>query len=164
MRVRLVLSLALFLAVMALSFDATPAAAQSPEDDVRAVIDKLFDGMRAGDSTMVSSTFYEGALMGRAGDKGYGARSVAGFVNMVGTPHDQIWDERIWDVTIMVDERLAWAWMEFAFYLGGELHHCGVNSMQLYRTDDGWKIAYLADTDRGMNCEVPAGIQEGNEY
>ena len=164
MRVRPVLFLALLTAVIAVSFNATPAAAQTPEDEVRAVIDKLFDGMRAGDSTMVSSTFYKGALMGRAMDEGYGARSVAGFVNMVGTPHEQVWDERIWDVTIMVDERLASAWMEFAFYLDGNLHHCGVNSMQLYRTDDGWKIAYLADTDRGLNCEVPAGIQEGNEY
>lgn len=155
MPVRLVLSLALLLAVMALSFNATPAAAQTDEDDVRAVIDKLFDGMRAGDSTMVSSTFYKGVQMGRATDQGYGAGSSDGFLKAVGTPHDQVWDERIWDVKIMVDQRLASAWMEYAFYLGEDLHHCGVNSMQLYKTDDGWKIAYLVDTNRGMDCEIP---------
>ena len=164
MRVRLVLSLALLLAVLAVSFDATPAAAQSPEDEVRAVIDKLFDGMRAGDSTMVRSAFHDGALMGRATDKGYRVGPVDGFVTMVGSPHDEVFDERIWDVKILVDQRLASAWMEYAFYLGENLHHCGVNSMQFYKTDDGWKIAYLADTNRGMNCEIPAGIQEGNEY
>ena len=164
MRVRLALSLALFTALMALSFDATPAAAQMPEDEVRAVIDKLFDGMRAGDSTMVSSVFYKGALMGRATDQGYGTNSVDGFLKAIGTPHDQVWDERVWDVKILVDQRLASAWMEYAFYLDKDLHHCGVNSVQLYKTDDGWKMAYLVDTNHGTNCEIPLGIQEGNEY
>ena len=40
--------------------------AQTPEDAVRATVDRLFDGMRAGDSTMVASVFYEGAVLGRA--------------------------------------------------------------------------------------------------
>ena len=56
---------------------------------------------------------------------------------------------------ISIDGRLASAWMEFAFYLGENLSHCGVNSMQLYRTDEGWKIVYLADTNRPPTCEPP---------
>ena len=164
MRARPLFFPTLLIAAMILALGAKPAVAQTPEDDVRAVIDKLFDGMRAGDSTMVSSTFYKGALMGRATDQGYRAGSNDRFLNAIGTPHDEVWDERIWDVKIMVDQRLASAWMEYAFYLGDTLHHCGVNSMQLYQTDDGWKIAYLVDTDRGLTCEIPQGIQEGNSY
>ncbi len=160
MRVRLPLLLSSLLALMILSVDATPVSAQSPEDDVRATIDKLFDGMRAGDSTMVSSVFYEGALMGRAVDRGLRTGTADGFLNAIGTPHDEVWDERIWDVKIHVDQRLASVWMEFAFYLDETLHHCGVNSMQLYRTDVGWKIAYLVDTDRGMDCEIPDSVKE----
>ena len=159
MRVRLPLLLSSLLSLIILSFDATPVSAQSPEDDVRAVIDKLFDGMRAGDSTMVSSTFYEGAQMGRAMDRGLRTGTADDFLNAIGTPHDEVWDERIWDVKIHVDQRLASAWMEFAFYLDDTLHHCGVNSMQLYRTDEGWKIAYLVDTDRGMECEIPDSLK-----
>ncbi len=161
MRVRLPLLLSSLLALIILSFDATPVSAQSPEDDVRAVIDKLFDGMRAGDSTMVRSVFYEGALMGRALDQGLrtGTGTTKGFLNAIGTPHDEVWDERIWDVKIHVDQRLASVWMEFAFYLDDTLHHCGVNSMQLYRSDEGWKIAYLVDTDRGMDCEIPDSLK-----
>ena len=164
MRLRPLFLLALLTAVIVFTLDATPAAAQNAEDDVRAVIDQLFDGMRAGDSTMVRSAFYQGALMGRATDEGFRAGPTDRFINAIGTPHDQVWDERIWDVTILVDQRLASAWMEYAFYLDEELHHCGVNSMQLYRTDAGWKIAYLADTNHGLDCEIPQGIQEGNEY
>ena len=138
---------------------ATSSLAQSPEAEVRAVIDRMFDGMRAGDSTMVRSVFHAGAIMQRATDNGMSSSSPDGFVRAVGTPHEQVWDERIWDVQIHVDGRLASAWMEFAFYLGDELHHCGVNSMQFYRSDDGWKIVYLADTNRGLSCDIPADLQ-----
>ena len=160
MRVRLPFLLSSLLALMLFSVDATPVSAQSPEDEVRAVIDQLFDGMRAGDSTMVRAVFYDEALMGRATEQGFGAGPTDRFINAIGTPHDQVWDEKIWDVTIFVDQRLATAWMEYAFYLGDDLHHCGVNSMQLYRADDGWKIAYLADTDRGMDCDIPDELKK----
>ncbi len=129
--------------------------AQSDEVEVRAVIDRLFDGMRAGDSTMVRSVLHEEALMARAGSQGLRIGPMDGFVRAVGTPYEEIWDERIWDVDISIDGRLASAWMEFAFFLGDTLSHCGVNSMQLYQTDDGWKIIYLADTNRAPTCEVP---------
>ena len=139
-----------------------PAAqSQSAEDDVRAVIDHMFDGMRAGDSTMVASVFLGGAIMGRATDNGFRAGSVDGFVRAVGSPHDAVWDERIWDVDIHIDERLATAWMQFAFYLGDQLSHCGVNSMTLYQTDDGWKVVHLADTNRGQECgEIPEDVRK----
>lgn len=133
--------------------------AQSPEAEVRAVIDRLFDGMRAGDSTMVRGVFHDGALMQRATENGISSDSPDGFIRAVGTPHDQVWDERIWDVQINVDGPLASAWMEFAFYLGEELRHCGVNSMQFYRGEDGWKIVYLADTSRGLTCDIPPELQ-----
>ena len=160
MRARRPLLLSSFLALLILSVDATPVSAQSPEDEVRAAIDQLFDGMRAGDSTMVSAVFYEGAQMGRALNEGMRTRGIGGFLNAIGTPHDEVWDELIWDVKIHVDRRLASAWMEYAFYLGDNLHHCGVNSMQFYRTDEGWKIAYLVDTDRGMDCDIPDDLKK----
>ena len=138
-----------------------PAQAQSAEDEVRSVIETLFDGMRAGDSTVVASVFMEGAMMGRATDRGFGAGPVDGFIRAVGSPHDQVWDEQIWDLEIHVDQRLASAWMQFVFYLGEELSHCGVNSMIFYHTDDGWKIVHLADTNRGKDCgEIPEEIRK----
>ena len=139
--------------VVATTIIATPTHAQSNETQVRAVIDRLFDGMRAGDSTMVRSVLHEEAFMARAGSQGLNVRTTDGFVKAVGTPHDEVWDERIWDVHISVDGRLASAWMEFAFFLGDKMSHCGVNSMQLYQTDEGWKIIYLADTNRPPTCE-----------
>ena len=75
-----------------------------------------------------------------------------GFLNAVGNPHDKIWDERISNLEIQVDNNLAQAWMNFSFYLGGNLSHCGVNAMQFIRTGGIWKIIYLIDTRRKHNC------------
>ena len=133
------------------------SSAQSDEAEVRAVIDHLFDGMRAGDSTMVQSVLHKEALMARVNSRGLSIGPTEEFVQAVGTPHDEVWDERIWDVNIFVDGQLASAWMEFAFFLGDQLSHCGVNSMQLYKTGGDWKIIYLADTRRLPTCEPPTG-------
>ena len=145
---------------LALAILCTPALlmAQTPEEEVRATIDQLFDGMRAGDSTMVADVFLDGATLNRATDASWSGPPVSGFVRAVGSPHDQVWDEKIWDVTIKVDGRLAMAWMEFAFFLGDNLSHCGVNAMMLYKQGDVWKIAQLADTNRS-ECDLPEDLQ-----
>ncbi|MEX0746530.1 MAG: nuclear transport factor 2 family protein [Rhodothermales bacterium] len=135
---------------------AAPAAAQSPEDDARAVIDRMFDGMRSGDSTMVRSAFHSDARLmttfTREGKPMLQTGSIDGFVKAVGTPHDEVWDERIWDVEINVDDNLASAWMKYAFYLGNTFSHCGVNAFQLAKTESGWKVIQVADTRRAVAC------------
>ena len=134
----------------------TAAMAQSPEDEVQAVIERMFDGMRAGDSTMVRSVFHpEARLMTtftRDGKPMVHGGNIDGFVEAVGQPHDQVWDERISDVEIRIDDNLATAWMKYAFYLGDTFSHCGVNAFQLARTEEGWKVIQIADTRR-KECE-----------
>ena len=135
------------------------ASAQTPEEEVRAVIDQLFDGMRAGDSTAVRATFHPEAALYTTFTDPQGNRqlrqgSVDDFATAVGTPHDEVWDEHIWDVEIRVDDNLASAWMQYGFYLGENFSHCGVNSFQLFRTDEGWKTIYLVDTRRRQGCDV----------
>ena len=138
---------------------AAPASAQTPEEEVRATIDNLFDGMRAGDSTAVRATFHKNATLAssftREGAPMLQAGSVDAFVNAVGGPHDLVWNEKIWDVTIHVRDNLAMAWMDYAFFLGDQLSHCGVNSFQLVRTEEGWKTVHLIDTRQQEGCEVP---------
>jgi hypothetical protein len=132
------------------------ASAQSAEADVMAVITRLFDGMRAGDSAMVRSTFSSEARLMRAFERDgvptLQPGSLDRFVSAVGTPHDEIWDERIWGTEIRVDDRLATVWTNFAFHLGTDLRHCGVNAFQLFLGQEGWKIINLVDTRRTEGC------------
>ena len=144
---------------------ASPAAAQSSSayrspEGVRAVIDQLFDGMRAGDSTMVRATLHPAARFQSAfvhADTGKPVLSTGSadrFVEAVGTPHDEVWDEKIWNVEIAVDGHLAQAWMNYAFFFGDTLSHCGVNALHFYHDGAAWRITQITDTRRRTGCEV----------
>jgi hypothetical protein len=144
------------LSVLCLLGFASTSAAQSPERDVRAVLDLLFDGMRAGDSTMVRRAMHPEAIFRtidhRNGGPSLETGSVAGFIEAVGSPHDALWDERISDVEIRVDGPLAQAWMQYAFWLGDALSHCGVNAMELFHDGSDWRIIHVTDTRRSDGC------------
>jgi len=133
--------------------------------EVRAVIDRLFDGMRAGDSTVVRSVFAPEvrlvSTMTRDGVPMRRSTPVDAFVVAVGTPHEQQWDERIWNVRIDVRDNLASAWMDFAFFAGEQFSHCGVNAIHLVRAEDGaWLMVHIADTRRpAEECSLPDEVR-----
>lgn len=136
------------------------AAVPSPDEaEVREVIDVLFDGMRAGDSSAVRSALHPKArfmtTLVRDGIPVLHDGGVEGFVEAVGRPHDEVWDERIWNVKIQIDDLLASAWMDYAFFLGSEFSHCGVNAFQFFKAADGWKVIQITDTRRTEGCELP---------
>ncbi len=133
------------------------ANAQSPEMEVQKVIETMFDGMRAGDSSMVASAFSRDAIMQTVSKNQQGQvikseGSLERFLNAVGTPHDEVWDEKILDYQIKIDADLATAWTPYQFYLGDNFSHCGVNSFQLAKLDGEWKIIYIIDTRRRAGC------------
>jgi hypothetical protein len=149
------------LLVALLAAGASPVAGQSDEAEVMAVVNRLFDGMRAGDSTMVRSTFHPTMTLARIfvnrqGDPVIHTGMPDEFVKAVGTPHDKEWDERIWEPVVHIDGRLATAWTPYAFYLGGDLSHCGVNAFQLFNGNDGWSIIRITDTRRREACDEAA--------
>ena len=128
------------------------------------VVNRLFDGMRAGDSSMVSSTFYPGATMftsftNREGQPVLKKGDLQRFLKAVGTPHDEVWDEPIWDTEVRIDGNLAQVWTKYAFYAGDRFSHCGVDAFQLTNTKNGWKIFHLTDTRQKEGCEVPECVR-----
>jgi len=135
-------------------------AQEVEEAAVMAVVEDLFDAMRAGDSTALRATLHPSATAATASIR-EGAptltreASLDGFVQAVGTPHDEVWDERIWDAEVRVDDLLATAWMRYAFFAGDTFSHCGINAFQLFKDADGWKIFHIADTRRREGCEMP---------
>jgi hypothetical protein len=160
------LSLAILAGFVAFAHAPSIAQPDNPEsntvqsdDDVLAPIHQLFDGMRAGDSTAVRAAFDPIARLVRTSNRdgvpSYRIMPVNDFVNAVGTPHDAVWDEQIWDIKTEFRDNLASVWMKFAFFLGEEFSHCGVNSAELVNTISGWKIMHLSDTAQREGCEMP---------
>lgn len=136
-----------------------PVRARSPEEAavLRTVV-QLFDGMRAGDSSMVRAAFDSGARLVTIADRDGIGRvshgSVDDFVRAVGTPHEAVWDERISHEVVTIDGPLATVWMRYRFYAGESFSHCGVNSFELVRRPGGWKITSIADTRRRDGCDT----------
>lgn len=129
---------------------------KSETEAIKKVINTMFDGMRKGDSTMVKSAFAPGVIMQTIASKDGNTRvrtdNAQGFLKAVGTPHSEIWDERITFDQISIDASLTSVWTSYKFYLSDKFSHCGVNSFQLVKLNDGWKIVHLIDTRRKENC------------
>lgn len=49
--------------------------------------------------------------------------------------------EKYWDPVVMIRGPLAMVWNPFEFLVDGKTSHCGVNLMQMVKTDGQWKLA-----------------------
>ncbi|NMM48694.1 nuclear transport factor 2 family protein [Marinigracilibium pacificum] len=130
--------------------------AQNETIEVEKVINKLFDSMRAGDSTTLVSVFINDPAMKTVYNKDgkviLHSGSLNDFAKAVGTPHDQIFNEVIKNLEIKVDGPLASAWVPYKFFLGEQYSHCGVNVFELIKIDGNWKISSIIDTRRKDDC------------
>jgi ketosteroid isomerase-like protein len=133
------------------------AKAQTAEDSVKAVINKLFDAMRNADSKSLMDCFADSAILQTISEKNDVVKvttdPVKEFADFVGTTNKGDADERITFDIVKVDAALAMAWTPYKFYYKGNFSHCGVDSYQLVRINGIWKIQYLIDTRRKTGCE-----------
>ncbi len=135
----------------------TPTDAQEVnEEAILASIETFFDGMRMSDSSMIRPLLTEGAQLFGVGSDRDGVVAArwsefGGFLAAVGTPKQDVWNEQVGNVVIHTEGALATAWMDFVFYRGGELSHCGVNVIHFVRESEGWKMFSLGDT-RKTDC------------
>lgn len=132
--------------------------AQTAADSVKAVISQLFTAMRNADSAGIVNCFAEKhSLQTLVRDKDGNMQSknelVADFGRNIARLPKNAADERIEFAAVNTDGSLASVWTPYKFYFNGNFSHCGVNSFQLLRTKDGWKILYLVDTRRKESCE-----------
>ena len=137
-----------------------PVAGQSPNSQVMATIQQVFDGMRSANSIMVSAVFADDArfavIRSKDGHAEITTHPVFEWIGAIGESGGS-WDERIYDVDIHIDGNVSSAWVPYTFYLEGVLSHCGVNSMELLLNGDSWEITQLSDTRRTKDCPDPLG-------
>ncbi len=134
-------------------------AQHSAEDEaIKEVINRLFDGMRKADSTLLKSAFSNEAILqtiatNKSGKTLVRSENLSNFANSISMPRTDVYDERIVFTKILIDDKLASVWTDYKFYIGDKFSHCGVNSFQLVKVNDAWKIIYLIDTRRKDNCD-----------
>ena len=142
------------LLLFCLYISTTTSQAQTAEDSVKTVINKLFNAMRNADGTALKECFADSAILQTITRTGkIRTETVANFVSQISTLKKDSADERITFETVKVDDALAIAWTPYQFYYAGMFSHCGVNSFQLVRLNGNWRIQYLIDTRRKVNCQ-----------
>lgn len=141
-----------------------PLAAQSHDSGGRAAlatVHRLVEGMRKGASSMVRVVFHPQALLAttltRQGAPTLQVDTLESFIRAVGTPHEEVWDERVRGERVEIDGPLAAVWTGYSFHAVGKFSHCGVDAIQLARSSEGWRIIALTFTQRRDGCPEEAG-------
>jgi hypothetical protein len=140
----------LFTAVLATT---STVQAQTTEDSVKATVNRLFEGMKNADTVQLKTAFADDPILQTVATNKkkqvyIKSDKFKDFVKFIGDQKVGQADERIEFESIRIDGPLAMVWAPYQFYYKGKFHHCGVNSFQLVRLEDGWKIQYLIDTRR----------------
>ena len=78
--------------------------------------------------------------------------SVERFIQSIGRPRTELFDERLSNVRVMIDGSLASVWTDYKFFRGTTFSHCGVDHFLLVKERGAWKILELSDTRRTDNC------------
>ena len=128
--------------------------AQNPsEKEIVKPIENLFNAMKSADSLGVKNAFSNSAIM-QTFSKNQEIRTdkVEDFAKQVGASKASDLDERFTISKILVDGNMASVWVPYQFYYKGNFSHCGVNSFQLAKINNEWKIQYIIDTRSKDNC------------
>lgn len=126
-------------------------AAFSQQAEVKKSIESFFTGLNTKDTLIIKSVCNENIILQSVSETKTGSRLVkentSAFLKAIGSisPGMKI-EERILSYDIKTDGAMATAWLPYEFYINGKLNHTGVNSVQLFKDKDTWKIVYIIDT------------------
>ena len=140
-----------------ITFSAT-LHAQTTEDSVKMVVNRLFEGMKNSDAVLLRSAFADSAILQTISKNKDGKTviendTVDAFATIVSKMPKGDADERIVFDVIKAEGPLAIVWAPYKFYYKGKFSHCGIDSFQLVKINNQWKIQYLVDTRRKSGCE-----------
>jgi len=124
-----------------------------------AVVNRLFDAMRAKDAEAMRALFSaEGQLTAtqrRDGQPSLRVYNGAAFAKLI-VETKGVLKERMYKPETLVSGDLAMVRGRYGFYVDDRFSHCGMNSFHLMRTADGWKIVSAASTIELDGCEPEA--------
>jgi hypothetical protein len=120
------------------------------EKEVKQVIQNMFHAMQQADTSLLKTCFSDKVIFQTILNKPEGAiiktESINDFIQSVGKQTPNALDERIEFGAIQLDPLMATVWTPYTFYFKGQYSHKGINSFQLVKFKEGWKIQYLIDT------------------
>lgn len=132
----------------------------SEVSEVERTIERFFNGFHEQDSVKIKATVDKDIVLQTIIRKNDGSNEVRTdsfhrfLRSIVSIPDSITFREEIKGFDIKIDGPMANAWTPYEFWLDDEFSHCGVNSFQLVKSKEGWKIIYLIDTRRKEPCTI----------
>jgi hypothetical protein len=142
---------ALFITLFIIS--STAFAQKSHEKQaVKQVIQNMFIAMQTGDTALFRSCFAPKVIfqtiVTKENQTQVKSEDFDAFLKSLTKYPKGALDERIKFKGVHEDGTLASVWTPYQFYYQGKFSHQGVNSFQLVKLGETWKIQYLIDTRR----------------
>ena len=131
--------------VLILMLPATGSAQSATDrDDVLKVVQIFFDTMTARDVEGARKILMpEGRFFPMEMRKaGVTARSFTSdeYLGRLSKERKEVSRERIWNPEVRVHGSIATVWAPYDFWLNGAFSHCGIDSFDLVKTSEGWKL------------------------
>jgi hypothetical protein len=129
-------------------------AQTSDEKDVLATVQKTFDAMAAHDTAAIRSLMLPDARLYsiRAGAAPTGT-AIEDFATRIGGTKGEFLERFTAKPSVSIRGQMAQVWGEYEFLRDGKFTHCGVDTVGLFKTAEGWKIATLAYTVEPTGCK-----------
>ena len=134
-------------------------AQKSEKEAVKATVVEFFNAFHKQDTIALKSMVKESIILQSVSKNKEGKTVLRQddfnkFVKSIASiPKDRTFEEKLLDFSIQVDGNMANAWTPYEFWFDGNFSHCGVNSFQLIKEGNEWKIIYLVDTRRREGCQ-----------
>ena len=123
---------------------------ESEQTAVKLVIQNMFTAMKNSDTVLLKTCFSPTAVFQTVASTSNEVivknETVQNFINSISKQPAGSLDERIVFETVKTNKYLASVWTPYEFYYKDKYSHNGVNSFQLVKFKEGWKIQYLIDT------------------
>ena len=122
----------------------------TPEQEVAAAASDFFEALRSEDKTALARMMTDTGMI-FVHDRTDPTNPRLVIVPI--TDHVARWeagtasvDEHMFFTQVLVDGDMGHVWGPYSFWVEGEVSHCGINSMSMVRTQDGWKVGNTSFT------------------
>ncbi|MGY5850541.1 nuclear transport factor 2 family protein [Salegentibacter sp. F14] len=129
------------------------------KENLRMLIESFFEAFHLQDTVKLRSFAHPDIVLqsisvSKGGVTKLTTDSYSGFLQGIGKiAETTTFEEKLQDFEISIYGEMAHVSTPYSFYLNEKFSHCGVNSFQLMKVEDQWKIIYLVDTRKKTGCQ-----------
>lgn len=118
---------------------------------VKKTVETFFAGLNSADVEKIKSVCSEKMILQSvelhtAANK-FSEETAANFYKSIAEVAAKVkYEEKVSEYKILTDGTIAHVWAPYEFFIEGKLSHRGVNSFELVKFKEGWKVVYIIDT------------------